>query len=142
MDMWLCVKRAIAATERAKQAYEDGKAKVAEAGKALQDHAHLLKEKESAERQVLASEEKVEEMNGLLEAALATARDAKAAKEAVQVALEESERAKAAEIEAAVRSAIRGTARLKSSLSFWIRKWARRWRTCCTGSNGTTPGRS
>ncbi|BBG98593.1 hypothetical protein Prudu_008034 [Prunus dulcis] len=45
MEMWLCVKRAISAAERAKKAYDDGRAKVAEAGKAIQDHAHLLKEK-------------------------------------------------------------------------------------------------
>ncbi|CAL2238126.1 unnamed protein product [Prunus armeniaca] len=42
MDMWLCMKRAITAAERAKKAYEDGRAMVAEAGKALQDHDHLL----------------------------------------------------------------------------------------------------
>ncbi|CAL8174576.1 unnamed protein product [Prunus armeniaca] len=33
MDMWLCVKRAINAAEKVKKAYEDGRAKVAEAGK-------------------------------------------------------------------------------------------------------------
>ncbi|CAL8094086.1 unnamed protein product [Prunus armeniaca] len=35
MDMWLCVKRAISAAERTKRAYDDGRAKVAEAGKAF-----------------------------------------------------------------------------------------------------------
>ncbi|XP_034197670.1 uncharacterized protein LOC117613133 [Prunus dulcis] len=108
LDMWLCVKRAISAAERVKKAYDDGRAKVAEAGKALQDHAHLLKEKEAAERQALASGGKVEEMRVALAATQAAARDAEAASEAVQVALEESERTKAAEIEAAVRSAIQG----------------------------------
>ncbi|XP_020424639.1 KNR4/SMI1 homolog [Prunus persica] len=115
MDMWLCVKRAITAAERAKKAYEDGRSKVAEAGKALQEHALLAKQKDSAERQV-------KEMKGLLEAALEATKDAEASKDAVQVALEESERAKAAaqaaleeserakaaEIEAAVQSAIQG----------------------------------
>ncbi|BBH01667.1 hypothetical protein Prudu_012002, partial [Prunus dulcis] len=50
MEMWLCVKRAISAAEKAKRAYDDGRAKVAEAGKAIQDHAQLLKQKEAAER--------------------------------------------------------------------------------------------
>ncbi|CAL2276723.1 unnamed protein product [Prunus armeniaca] len=35
MDMWLCIKRAINAAEKAKKAYEDGRARVAEAGKAI-----------------------------------------------------------------------------------------------------------
>ncbi|CAL8175081.1 unnamed protein product [Prunus armeniaca] len=45
MDMWLCMRRAINAAKRAKKVYEDGRAKVAEAGKALQEHANLLKDK-------------------------------------------------------------------------------------------------
>ncbi|BBN69025.1 hypothetical protein Prudu_703S000200, partial [Prunus dulcis] len=53
MEMWLCVKRAISAAERAKKAYDDGRAKVAEAGKAIQDHAHLLKEKEAPNGKLL-----------------------------------------------------------------------------------------
>ncbi|CAL2265790.1 unnamed protein product [Prunus armeniaca] len=44
MDMWLCVKRAINAAEKAKKAYEDGRAKVAEAGKAIQAQANLAKD--------------------------------------------------------------------------------------------------
>ncbi|BBG99708.1 hypothetical protein Prudu_009485, partial [Prunus dulcis] len=108
MEMWLCVKRAISAAERVKKAYDDGRAKVAEAGKALQDHAQLLKEKEAAERPALSSETKAEETRVALEAAQAAARDAEAASEAVQDALEESEWTKAAEIEAAVRSAVQG----------------------------------
>ncbi|BBG97275.1 hypothetical protein Prudu_006341 [Prunus dulcis] len=108
MEMWLCVKRAISAAERAKRAYDDGRAKVAEAGKALQEHAQLLKEKEAAERQALASEAKAEQMRAALEAARAAARDAEAVSEAIQDALQESERTKAAEIEAAVHSAVQG----------------------------------
>ncbi|BBH05777.1 hypothetical protein Prudu_017264, partial [Prunus dulcis] len=108
MEMWLCVKRAISAAERAKKAYDDGRAKVAKAGKAIQDHAQLLKEKEAAERLALASEAMVVEMLAALEAARAAARDAEAASEAVQDTLEESERTKAAEVEAAVQSAIQG----------------------------------
>ena len=106
--MWLCVKRAISAAERAKRAYDDGRAKVAEAGKALQEHAQLLKEKEAAERQALASEAKAEQMRAALEAARAASRDAEAVSEAIQDALQESERTKAAEIEAAVQSAVQG----------------------------------
>ncbi|CAL2265112.1 unnamed protein product [Prunus armeniaca] len=93
MDMWLCMKRAITAAERAKKAYEDGQAKVAEAGKALQDHDHLLHDKQATKRQLWSRR-------------VTATRDAEAAKEAVQVALVESERAKAAEIEAAFREAV------------------------------------
>ncbi|CAL8999474.1 unnamed protein product [Prunus brigantina] len=50
MDMWLCVKRAINAAEKAKKAYEDGRAKVAEAGKAIQANATLASEIEAAIR--------------------------------------------------------------------------------------------
>ncbi|CAL9011370.1 unnamed protein product [Prunus brigantina] len=102
MDMWLCMRRAITVAERTKKAYEDGHVKVAEAGKALQDQAHLHKDKQAAERYVKDSEAKLEEMRVALDAAVAAAKDAEAAKEA------ESERAKAAEIDAAVREAIRG----------------------------------
>ncbi|BBG99119.1 hypothetical protein Prudu_008709, partial [Prunus dulcis] len=68
MEMWLSVKRAISAAERAKRAYDDGRAKVAEAGKAIQDHAQLLKEKEAAERRAFASEAAVAEMRAALDA--------------------------------------------------------------------------
>ncbi|CAL2239559.1 unnamed protein product [Prunus armeniaca] len=95
MDMWLCMKRAITTAERAKKVYEDGRAKVAEASKALQDHAHLLKDKQAAERQVKASEAKLAEIRAALEAALVVAKESEAAKGAVRVGLEESERAKA-----------------------------------------------
>ncbi|KAI5312323.1 hypothetical protein L3X38_041496 [Prunus dulcis] len=44
MDMWLCMKWAITTTKRAKRTYEDGRSKVAEAGKVLQDHANLIKD--------------------------------------------------------------------------------------------------
>ncbi|CAL8112647.1 unnamed protein product [Prunus armeniaca] len=44
MDMWLCVKQAINAAEKAKKAYEDSRARVVEAGKAIQDHANLAKD--------------------------------------------------------------------------------------------------
>ncbi|CAL8164405.1 unnamed protein product [Prunus armeniaca] len=49
MDMWLCVKRAINAAEKAKKAYEDGRARVAEAGKAIQAHANLAKDMQATE---------------------------------------------------------------------------------------------
>lgn len=45
MDMQLFVKRAINAAERAKRAYDDGRLKVAEAGKLLQDHSKLAEDK-------------------------------------------------------------------------------------------------
>lgn len=83
IDILLCMKRAISAPKCAKKAYDDGRAKVAEAGKALQDHAHLLKDKQAAKRLVKASEAKLAEMRAALEAALTAAKDAEAAKEAV-----------------------------------------------------------
>ncbi|BBH04439.1 hypothetical protein Prudu_015583, partial [Prunus dulcis] len=115
MEMWLCAKRAISAAEKAKRAYDDGRAKVAEAGKAIQAHAQLLREKEAAERRALASEAmagearaELEAVRAALEAARAAARDAEAVSEAIQDAMQESERNKAAEVEAAVQTAIQG----------------------------------
>ncbi|XP_016648286.1 PREDICTED: uncharacterized protein LOC107880709 [Prunus mume] len=52
MYIWLCVKRAITAAERAKKAYEDDRAKVAEVGQVLQAHANLVKDMQAAEREV------------------------------------------------------------------------------------------
>ncbi|CAL8168894.1 unnamed protein product [Prunus armeniaca] len=107
MDMWLCMKRAINAAEKVKKAYDDGRARVAEAGKAIQDHANLVKDLQAAERQVRVYESKFADLSSALESAQLSAKKALEAKEAVEVALEESERAKAAEIEAAVQEAIR-----------------------------------
>ncbi|CAL8090458.1 unnamed protein product [Prunus armeniaca] len=107
MDMWLCMKRAINAAEKAKKAYDDGRARVAEAGKAIQDHANLAKDLQAAERQVRVYESKFADLSSALESAQLSAKEALEAKEVVEVALEESERAKASEIEAAVQEAIR-----------------------------------
>ncbi|CAL9000920.1 unnamed protein product [Prunus brigantina] len=90
MDMWLCVKCPINAAEKAKKAYEDGRAKV-------------------AEWQVKYYEAKFAEMSAALESAQLTAKEDLEAREAVQVALEESERTKASEIEAAIRGYRRST---------------------------------
>ncbi|CAL9028811.1 unnamed protein product, partial [Prunus brigantina] len=109
MDMWLCVKRAINAAEKAKKAYEDGMAKVAEAGKAIQANANLAKDLQAAERHVKYYEAKFAEMPAALESAQQTAKEALEALEAVQVALEETERTKASEIEAAIRGYRRST---------------------------------
>ncbi|CAL8096170.1 unnamed protein product [Prunus armeniaca] len=46
----LCMRWAINAVERAMKAYEDGRAKVAEAGKALQNDTHLVKDMQAAKR--------------------------------------------------------------------------------------------
>ncbi|KAL6269374.1 hypothetical protein ACE6H2_026285 [Prunus campanulata] len=107
IDMWLCMKRALNAAERSRKLYEDGKAKVTEASKALQDHANLLLDMQAAERQVKAQEARIAELVSALGAAELAAKDAEVAKEAVQVAWEESERAKASEIESAVREAVK-----------------------------------
>ncbi|CAL9020652.1 unnamed protein product [Prunus brigantina] len=104
MDMWLCVKRAINAAEKAKKAYEDGRAKVAEAGKAIQAQANLVKDMQAAERQIKGYEAKLAEMLAAMESAQLAAREAK---EAIQVAMEESEQTRASDIEAAVHEAIR-----------------------------------
>ncbi|CAL8090632.1 unnamed protein product [Prunus armeniaca] len=90
MDMWLCMKRAINA----------------EAGKVIQDHANLAKDLQAAERQVRVYESKFADLSSALESAQLSAKEALEAKEAVEVALEESERTKASEIEAAVQEAI------------------------------------
>ncbi|CAL9010975.1 unnamed protein product [Prunus brigantina] len=107
MDMWLCAKRAINAAEKAKKAYEDGRAKVAEAGKAIQTQANLVKDMQAAERQIKGYEAKFAEMVAAMESAQLSAKEAREAKEAIQVAMEESERARDSEIEAAVQDAIR-----------------------------------
>ncbi|KAL6284710.1 hypothetical protein ACE6H2_015639 [Prunus campanulata] len=107
MDMWLCMKRAITAAERAKRMYEDGRSKVADAAEALQDHANLVQDMHAAERQIQAHKAKLAEMREALDGAERAAKDAEEAKLAVQATLEASERTKAAEVEAAVRGAIR-----------------------------------
>ncbi|CAL8162744.1 unnamed protein product [Prunus armeniaca] len=76
-----------------------------EAGRAFRLQAS---DKQAAERQVKASEAKLAEMRAALDAAMTAVKDVVEVKEAVQTALEESERAKTAEIDAAVREAIRG----------------------------------
>ncbi|CAL8990398.1 unnamed protein product, partial [Prunus brigantina] len=75
----------------------------ASAGKAIQAQATLEKDLRAAERQVKSYEATFAEMTEALESAKLSAREALEAKEAVQVALEESERTKASEIEAAIR---------------------------------------
>ncbi|CAL8112774.1 unnamed protein product [Prunus armeniaca] len=102
MDMWLCMKRAINAVEKAKKAYEDGRARVAEAGKAIQDHANLAKDLQATKRQVRVYEFKFADLSSALESAQLSAKEALEAKEAIEVALEESERAKVSKVEAAV----------------------------------------
>ncbi|CAL2225171.1 unnamed protein product [Prunus armeniaca] len=106
MDMWLCMKRAIMVTERAKKAYEDGRSKVVEAGKVLKDHANLVKDNEALEQQGKAAEAKLSEIRATLDAAIQAARDEEAAKEEVEVVMEDMEWSKAAEVEAAVQHAI------------------------------------
>ncbi|CAL9020940.1 unnamed protein product, partial [Prunus brigantina] len=84
MDMWLCMKWTITTAECTKKAYEGGRVKGAEAGKALQDHAHLLRDKQAAERQVKASEAKLAKITAALETALVAIKDVQVAKGAVQ----------------------------------------------------------
>ncbi|CAL8169205.1 unnamed protein product [Prunus armeniaca] len=68
--------RAISAAESAKKAYEDGCSKVAEAGKALQDHPYLLKDKQAIEWQVKVSKAKLIEIRVALDAAVTAAKEA------------------------------------------------------------------
>ncbi|CAL8998456.1 unnamed protein product [Prunus brigantina] len=107
MDMWLCVKRAINPAEKVKKAYEDGRAKVAEAGKAIQTQANLAKDLQAAERQIKGYETKFADMVAAMESVQLAAKEAREAKGAIQVAMEESERTRDSEIEAAVQEAIR-----------------------------------
>ncbi|CAL9007788.1 unnamed protein product [Prunus brigantina] len=67
------------------------------------ERPRLAKDLQAAERQVKYYEAKFAEMSAALESAQLMAKEALEAKEAVQVALEESERTKALEIEAAIR---------------------------------------
>ncbi|CAL2239064.1 unnamed protein product [Prunus armeniaca] len=83
-------------------------ASVAEAGKAIQAHANLAKDMQAAERQVKVYQAKLGEMSAALELAQLAANEALESKEAIQVSFEESERARASEIEAAVQEAIWG----------------------------------
>ncbi|CAL9029349.1 unnamed protein product, partial [Prunus brigantina] len=59
--------RAFRLQASAKKAYDDGRAKVAEAGKAIQDHAHLVKDMQAAERQIKGYEAKFSEMVAAME---------------------------------------------------------------------------
>ncbi|CAL8117218.1 unnamed protein product [Prunus armeniaca] len=63
---------------------------------------------QAAERQVKVYQAKLGEMSVALELAQLAANEALESKEAIQVSFEESERARASEIEAAVQEAIRG----------------------------------
>ncbi|CAL2256364.1 unnamed protein product [Prunus armeniaca] len=108
MDMWLCFKRAINAAKKAKKAYEEGRAKVAEAGKAIQAQANLAKDMQAAEWQVKVYQAKLGEISVALESAQPAAKEALESREAIQVAFEESEQVRASEIEAAIQEAIRG----------------------------------
>lgn len=101
MDMWMCMRRAINAAERAKCAYDGGRSKVAEVSKVLQDHANLLKDKAALEQQLKASVEKPSEMRSALET--------------TRVVLEEDERSRAAEIQIVVREVV---AQYRSSEDF------------------------
>lgn len=73
----------------------------------LQDQANLIKDKEAVKWQVKVADEKLVEIKRNLELAMQIAREAEAAKEVVQVALEETKRSKAAEVEGAVKEAVR-----------------------------------
>lgn len=106
MDMWLCLKQAIIVAERAKNMYEDDGSKVSAAGKALQDHANLVKDKKASKWQVKTAKEKLAEMRVNLDAVVQVAREAEAVEQAVQVMLEESERSRAAEVEASMKEAV------------------------------------
>ncbi|CAL9021233.1 unnamed protein product, partial [Prunus brigantina] len=74
---------------------------------AIQDHAHLVKDMQAAERQIKGYEAKFAEMVAAMESARLAATEAREEKEAIQVAMEESERTRASETEAAVQEAIR-----------------------------------
>ncbi|CAL2239336.1 unnamed protein product [Prunus armeniaca] len=120
VDMWLCMKRA-KVDKHAKRAYNVGRAKVAEVGKVLQDHANLVKDKEALEWQVKAAEDKLTEMRETLEAMVAITKESEAATNRVQVVLEEVERSQMAEIEVPVKEVVRQYC-LSKELTFLLDK--------------------
>ncbi|KAL6289168.1 hypothetical protein ACE6H2_006678 [Prunus campanulata] len=89
MEIWLCVKRAVNAAERYQKKFEEGRSKIADAGKLIQE----------ADRHAEENAAKIAKLSSKLastELEMAAAQEAKAA---VEVALDVAERSHAKEVE-------------------------------------------
>ncbi|CAL9007051.1 unnamed protein product [Prunus brigantina] len=91
MEMWLGMKRAVNAAERAQKRFEDGRAKIAEAGKMLQD----------ADRHAAENAAKIAELSSKLAEAEKAAVDAEEARARAEAAKEDALRSRATEVEEA-----------------------------------------
>ncbi|CAL8114255.1 unnamed protein product [Prunus armeniaca] len=105
MEMWLGMKRAVNTAERVQKKYEEGRAKVAEAGKMLQD----------ADRHAEENAAKIAELSSRLAEAERAAVDADEARARAEAAKEAVLRSQATEVDEAKKQAI---AEYQDSLEF------------------------
>ncbi|CAL2257609.1 unnamed protein product [Prunus armeniaca] len=96
MEMWLSMKRAMNTAERVQKKYEEGQAKIAEAGKLLQD----------ADRHAEENAAKIAELSCRLAEAKRAVVEAKEARAGAEAAKEEELRSRAREVEEAKKKAI------------------------------------
>ncbi|CAL9015108.1 unnamed protein product, partial [Prunus brigantina] len=96
MEMWLGMKRAVNAAERAQKRFEDGRAKIPEAGKMLQD----------ADRHAAENAAKIAELSSKLAEAEKAAVDAEEARARAEAAKEDALRSRATEVEEAKKRAV------------------------------------
>ncbi|CAL9002710.1 unnamed protein product [Prunus brigantina] len=96
VSMWLGMKRAVNAAERAQKRFEDGRAKIAEAGKMLQD----------ADRHAAENAAKIAELSSKLAEAEKAAVDAEEARARAEAAKEDALRSRATEVEEAKKRAV------------------------------------
>lgn len=96
MEMWLCAKRAVNAAERYQKKFDEGREKIADAGKLLQE----------ADRRAEENAAKIAELSSKLAATELEVVAAHEAKAAVEVAMEAAERSRAREVEEAKAKAL------------------------------------
>ncbi|CAL8164011.1 unnamed protein product [Prunus armeniaca] len=96
MEMWLGMKRAINAAEHVQKKYEEGRAKIAEVGKRLQD----------ADRHAEENAAKITELSSRLAEAKRVAVDAEGVRARAETAKEAKLRSRATELEEAKKQAI------------------------------------
>lgn len=108
--MWLYIKRAINDADRAKNAYDEGRTKVAEVSKLFQDHSAMVGEKEAVGRLAAKVERRVYEVERQAKDAEDSLAEKYAAlevaNEVVQVVLDDWERTRAREVDLAFRQII------------------------------------
>ena len=96
MEMWLGMKRAVNAAERAQKRFEDGRAKIAEAGKMLQD----------ADRHAAENAAKIAELSSKLAEAEKAAVDAEEARAGAEAERDAALRSQSAVVEEAKKKAV------------------------------------